>query len=86
MNRKLTLLGSLALMAVAANAQTYQEGYINWGNFAQQFGNTLKQWTPGQQVTEDDNFFISRVKPKERFRNAATQVRTDITEANDKDR
>ncbi len=84
MNKKLTLLGSLALMAVAANAQTYQEGYINWGNFAQQFGNTLKQWTPGQQVTEDDNFFISRVKPKERFRNAATQVRTDITEANDK--
>ncbi len=84
MSKKLTFLGALAMMAVAANAQTYQEGYIKWGNFGQQFGNTLKQWTPGSQVTEDDNFFISRVKPKERFRNAATQVRTSINETNDK--
>ena len=84
MNKKLTILSSLALMAVAASAQNFQEGYIKWGNFGQEFGNTLKEWNPGDQVTEDDNFFISRVKPKERFRNIATQVRTDINDANDK--
>lgn len=77
-------IGGLSLLAATAGAQSYQEGYVEWGSFGQQFGTTLKNWEPGQQVTEDDNFFISRVKPKNRFRNAATQVRTDIDESNDK--
>ena len=77
-------IGGLSLLAATAGAQSYQEGYVEWGSFGQQFGTTLKNWEPGQQVTEDDNFFISRVKPKARFRNAATQVRTNIDESNDK--
>lgn len=77
-------IGGLSLLAATAGAQSYQEGYVEWGSFGQQFGTTLKNWEPGQQITEDDNFFISRVKPKNRFRNAATQVRTDIDESNDK--
>lgn len=71
-------------MALTSNAQSYKEGYVEWGEFGQQFGNTVKNWTPGTELNEDDNFFISRVKPKARFRNAATQVRTNITEENDK--
>ena len=82
--KKLLFIGGLSLLAATASAQSYQEGYVEWGSFGQQFGTTLKNWEPGQQVTEDDNFFISRVKPKNRFRNAATQVRTDIDESNDK--
>ncbi len=82
--KKITIIGGLAIMAMTANAQQYQEGYVEWGDFGQQFGTTLKNWTPGQQVTGDDNFFISRVKPKARFRNEATQVRTNINESNDK--
>lgn len=82
--KKLLFIGGLSLLAATAGAQSYQEGYVEWGGFAKEFGTTLKSWEPGQQVTEDDNFFISRVKPKARFRNAATQVRTDINESNDK--
>lgn len=82
--KKFKLFGGLMLLAITVNAQSYKEGYVDWGSFAKEFGQTLKEWTPGKQVTEDDNFFISRVKPKERFRNAATQVRTNITAENDK--
>lgn len=82
--KRFTIFGGLAMLAVTVTAQSFKEGYINWGNFGQQFGSTLQEWTPGQVINEDDNFFISRVKPKERFRNAATQVRTSIDETNDK--
>ncbi len=71
-------------MALTANAQSYKEEYVDWGSFAKEFGQTLQSWQPGEEVTADDNFFISRVKPKARFRNEATQVRTDINEKNDK--
>lgn len=85
MKRKFTLLaGSLLFSVGTVCAQEYKDGYIQWGEFAKEFGTTLQNWQPGQQVTEDDNFFISRVKPKERFRNAATQVRTGIDASNDK--
>lgn len=82
--RRFTILSGLALFALTASAQQYQEGYVEWGNFGTEFSQRVKNWTPGQQITEDDNFFISRVKPKERFRNEATQVRKNINESNDK--
>lgn len=85
MTKKFTLLaGTLLFSAGSVWAQEIKDGYIQWGEFAKEFGTTLKNWTPGEAVTEDDNFFISRVKPKERFRNAATQVRTGLDAANDK--
>ena len=71
-------------VAATANAQSLKEGYIEWGQFGQQTGSIIKNWTPGEELSEDENFFISRVKPKARFRNAATQVRQNITEENDK--
>lgn len=82
--KRFLIISGLSLLTVAANAQSYQQGYVEWGGFAKEYGTTLQNWEPGKQVTEDDNFFISRVKPKARFRNTATQVRTNIDETNDK--
>ena len=82
-NRHL-LLTALALSSLAVSAQELKESYISWGTSSDQFGKTLTDWQAGGQVSEDDNFFISRVKPHARFRNVATQVRTDLTAENDK--
>lgn len=65
-------------------AQELKSGYINWGVQSTTFHTTLIDWKVGGQVNEDDNFFISRVKPHVRFRNKATQVRQDIDSTTDK--
>ena len=66
-------------------AQELKDGYISWGFESQQFPSKLRDWSKNSpKITDDDNFFISRVKPKMRFRNADTQVRTNITAENDK--
>ena len=67
-----------------AQAQTLKDGYVDWGTESSDFHNTLTLWQDSAKVNDDDNFFISRVKPKERFRNAATQVRPDLDDDNDK--
>ncbi len=72
------------LGAATANAQALKEGYIQWGDFGQNTGDIIMNWVPGEELSEDENFFISRVKPKTRFRNVATQVRENITPENDK--
>ena len=74
----------MALACVSAGAQELKEGYIVWGTSSDKMGQTITDWQPGQTLSEDDHFFISRIKPKARFRNVATQVRQNITEANDK--
>lgn len=84
MKKKLLLIVGSVAFATFANAQNLKEGYVDWGEFGQQFGNTMQNWTPGTEINEDDNFFISRVKPKATFRNVNTQVRTSINESNDK--
>lgn len=40
----------------------------------------LEAWEPGEELTEDDNFYISRVKIKDRFVNTATQVDPSMTQ------
>ena len=66
-------------------AQELKEGYILWGFESQEFPNRLRNWSKtNPKINADDNFFISRVKPKVRFRNPDTQVRTNITAENDK--
>ena len=66
-------------------AQELKSDYIQWGFDSHQFANKLQSWTKANPtINEDDNFFISRVRPKKRFRNVDTQVRQDLTEANDK--
>ena len=84
--KTLTLAAGLVLSVMSANAQQMREGYVDFGKNAssEYFHNLLKDWAPGKQVSADDNFFISRVKPRARFRNEATQVRLDLNETNDK--
>ena len=84
--RKATLLISsvLAMMAMNGRAQHLKDGYITWGYSSEKFGQELTKWTPGSQISEDDNFFISRVKPRKHFRNNATQVRLGIDPTIDK--
>lgn len=72
------------MMAMNSQAQELKPDYISWGYSSEQFGSKLKNWTPGQQISDDDNFFISRVKPRKPFRHPATQVRLDFSASNDK--
>lgn len=66
-------------------AQELKSNYIQWGFESQEFPYKLQNWSKSNpKINDDDNFFISRVKPKQRFRYKDTQVRTDLTETNDK--
>lgn len=78
------LIIALAATGLIAQAQSYRESYVNWGPGSTDFASLISSWQPGQQVNEDDNFFVSHQKPHYRFRNAATQVRQNLTEDNDK--
>ena len=82
--KKCFLLAGTAFVALSAQAQCFKDGYVEQGFGSPEFAHAVDKWAANQQVTADDNFFISRVKPKKRFRNTATQVREDLTEANDK--
>ena len=76
----------LAVLAAAASAQAQQlkSGYINWGKGSEKFQENVNAWLSNKMVNEDDNFFISRVKPKKRFTNKATQVRPNMDTAKDR--
>lgn len=84
MKKKLLLLSGVVVFSVSAQAQYLKDNYVSWGGASEMFGTTLQKWTPGSQVSEDDNFFISRIKPKARFRNAATQVMDTLQATYDK--
>ena len=85
MRRIHLLLFGCCLIPSTLMAQELKSDYIQWGFDSHQFANKLQSWSKANPtINEDDNFFISRVRPKTRFRNVATQVRQDLTEANDK--
>lgn len=84
MKKKSVLLTGMVLCSLAVNAQAYKEGYVDWGYDSKAFADAVSDWTTTKQVNADDNFFISRVKPKAHFRNTATQVRENLTAENDK--
>ena len=66
-------------------AQELKSNYIQWGFDSKEFPSKLQGWSKANpKINDDDNFFISRVKPKARFRYAETQVRKELTETNDK--
>jgi endo-beta-N-acetylglucosaminidase D len=75
---KLIALGSFMVACLSTNAQYMKSGYVTTGNTNDSF--SLSSWTAGTDYTGagDDNFFISRVKPKARFTNTATQVNTSL--------
>ena len=85
MRRIHLLLFGCCLIPSTLMAQELKSDYIQWGFDSHQFANKLQSWTKANPtINEDDNFFISRVRPKKRFRNVDTQVRQNLTEANDK--
>ena len=85
MRRIHLLLFGCCLIPSTLMAQELKSDYIQWGFDSHQFANKLQSWTKSNPtINEDDNFFISRVRPKTRFRNVDTQVRQNLTEANDK--
>lgn len=74
----------LGLLPLLSSAQHIKPGYVDWGVTGPAFPETLTSWQKGQKWSDDDNFFISRVKAKLRFRNSATQVNPALDETNDK--
>ena len=85
-SKHLFLAAGFALCVTGASAQQLREGYIDAGQNtgSEKFQLLLQSWSSNHQVSADDNFYISRVKPHTRFRNTATQVRKDLTAENDK--
>ena len=77
--RRFLLLFGLGMMAAGMNAQYLKSGQIEVGNTGAKF--RISDWNTEGGVgkyTDDDNFFISRVKPRARFYNPATQVNKNL--------
>lgn len=51
--------------------------YVTYVDGGKKFTDYFPTWEPGTQLSEDENFFISRVKYKERFVNRDSQVIPD---------
>lgn len=75
--KKFYLLPATLMLALGANAQSWHDGDITWPE-GTDFPANVSKWAKNHQITEDDNFFISRVKPRVRFQNSATQVRSNL--------
>ena len=72
------LLACLGFSATNVNAQYLKASDITVGDGGTKFD--LSDWKAGDYYSKsgDDNFYISRVKPKARFYNAKTQVNPDF--------
>lgn len=75
-------LGVLALMASVAPAGFAQyvpshPKYVEYIDGNKAFYDYFPTWEPGDKLSADENFFISRVKIKDRFVNRNTQVVPD---------
>lgn len=82
--KKHLVFSVLAAMGLSAGAQSLQsEGYVKWPD-SQKLPSYVTAWKAGTLGMEDENFFISRVKPKARFTNVNTQVNEKITPDNDR--
>ncbi|MCF0194298.1 MAG: secretion protein [Bacteroidaceae bacterium] len=85
MKHKLLVL-VLTMAGVNAYGQQLQSDYVQWPS-SNGLNEYVKSWNSGADLIagwEDENFFISRVKPKQHIRNQATQVYPEITAENDK--
>lgn len=78
------LISVCAAFPLGAEPMVPGEGDIDWGARGVDFPKALQAWSRGEKWSDDDNFFIPRVRPKTRFRNEATQVNPDLGEENDK--
>lgn len=83
-NKNMLFIG-LTICSLNAQAQAFKKGYITYKDVeSSKFHTMVQQWDRSGKLNEDDQFFISRVKPKTRFRNKATQVNNSLEAANDK--
>ena len=80
MKRHLLLLAAIGVPALLLNAQQLKNEYVTWPS-SSQLHTYISAWNGGNgtitingQTWEDENFFISRVKPKARVFNTATQI------------
>lgn len=71
---------SCALVAAAQNIPTHEKYVKYFDDDAAAFSSYFPTWEPGQTLSEDENFFISRVRMKDRFVNTATQVDPEMTQ------
>ncbi|MCM1292510.1 MAG: secretion protein [Bacteroides sp.] len=88
MNKKSTFLWCALLVSGCASAQKLAEGYITFPG-SDQLHTYIAAWNNGNgkiqmngKDWEDEEFFTSRVKPKARFYNTATQVYSNLTQYN----
>ena len=83
-NKNILFVG-LTLTSLGAQAQAYKDGYVTYKDIeSSKFHLMLQQWDANGKLNDDDHFFISRVKPKVRFRNKATQVKNTLEAKDDK--
>ena len=86
MKKSLLFAAGMALAVMPMTAQRLSSGYVAWPS-SQSLPEYVQQWNGGNgsiqvdgKTWEDANFFISRVKPKERFYNSLTQVYPSMTQ------
>ena len=84
--KHIAIIAALAACSAGAMAQQLTGDYVAWPA-SNSLPDYITDWNKGSETIsgwEDENFFISRVKPKARIRNVGTQIYADITEENDK--
>ena len=75
--KKFLLVSFISLgTSLATSAQYLRPGQIDQSPSGTEF--RIADWQKGTPLSNDDNFFISRVKPKARFVNSATQINTKL--------
>ena len=86
MSKKSIFLCSALLVAGAASAQKLAEGYVVFPQ-STSLSTYVSAWNGGSgtitidgKTWEDEEFFTSRVKPKERFYNTTTQIYSNLTQ------
>lgn len=77
------LLAALTMSAIALAQGVQHPQYVVRESQTQKFYTQYDSWVPGtplysDNAADDEEFFISRVKPKLRFTNQATQVNTAL--------
>ncbi len=86
MKKTLLFVAGLALVSMPLSAQRLKQGYITMPGSGQ-LAEYVNAWNGGNgtitmdgKAWEDEEFFISRVKPKVRFYNNDSQVRSELTQ------
>ena len=77
----------LSVLACAAAVGSYAQNVPTHDSYvmpfddgkSKPFSEYFREWEPGTPLSEDENFYISRVPLKQRFENPATQVDPTMT-------